>query len=89
MGKKRYVSKEEKTNLPKNEKWARLGRSLLKATALTVGGIGAMTAAAFVATPLLYITAAATFTLCSPVYTQVIMNFVDLFTKNKNHSKER
>ncbi len=88
MAKRRYVSKREKEHLTKNEKWARFGKSLLKAGALTVGGIAAMTVSALIATPLLYVSAGVIYTLGSPLYGEVIMNFVDLFTKEKNNNKE-
>ncbi len=86
--KERYVSKEEKQTLKKDNKWAKFGKSLLKGAAFCVGGVGAAIAALSVGLPAVtYITAGAMFLLAKPIFGEVIDNFVNLFHKENDNTK--
>lgn len=87
--KERYVSSEEKQTLRKDNKWAAFGKSLLKGAVLIAGGLTVATASAVVGFPTgVYITAGAMYMIGRKVFTETAVNFVNLFTKENNNTKE-
>lgn len=87
--KERYISKEEKAELLKDYTKARIGKSILKAGALVVGGVSAMAAlASFGLVAPIVIVGGVSMFLGKSAFNGVIDSFYGYYL-NKKQEKEK